>query len=119
MYWNWRNLFRELEGGSTAQNFTLGSSSTLTFNTGTTFNEKLTASSPSVNLNGSRFQDTTGITKTGSAANTSNGGNTFNGIVTLTNNSTGSWALTNTANDDFFENATLGGKSIHHWRSCI
>lgn len=96
-----------VQNGSTAQNFTLGTSSTLTFSTGTTFNGKLTASSPSVNLNGSRFQDTTNITKTGSTANTSNGGNTFNGIVTLTNNSAGSWALTNSANDDFFQNATF------------
>ena len=58
-------------------------------------------------LNGSTFNSTASLTKNGAGGNTSNGGNTFEGNVTLVNSGDGEMILANSAADIFNANLIL------------
>lgn len=79
-------LARLTQMGSTAQNITLAGNNTATLTLGpvSTFNAGLTATTPSIIFNSSSFQAVT-VTKTGTLADNSRGGNVFNGLFTLNN----------------------------------
>ncbi|MBL0317036.1 MAG: HYR domain-containing protein [Flavobacteriales bacterium] len=103
-------LRRFISAGVTAQNITLTSIAGLVMGPSSVFNGTFTSSSPSVYLNGTTFNSTSNITKTGSAGDYSNGGNVFNGVSTLTNTGTNFFLLGNTTpdtwnNDVYFINS--------------
>ncbi|MBS1490953.1 MAG: T9SS type A sorting domain-containing protein [Bacteroidetes bacterium] len=75
-------------------------SSSVTFN-GTLFSADVTGSSVDVYFNGSTFNRVVNITKTGGANDNSTGGNIFNGVTTITNNSAGQIVLGNVNRDQF------------------
>ncbi len=98
---------RFTQTGNTAQNLVL--TGTSTFRTGPTavWNGNLTASSPSVFLDGTIFNGTTNsINKTGATTDNSNGGNIFSTGTTSTviNSGTGIFRLANVTADDFAGN---------------
>lgn len=82
------------------------SGATSTF-AGTVFGAKVNAASNALYLNGSTFNDTATLTKTGATDITSVGGNTFNGTTTISSSSTGFWILGNTSADIFNGNLTV------------
>lgn len=104
--------------GSTA---TVNSSATTSF-AGTTFSIPLTVSSTDLFFNGSTFNSSLTATKTGGGANTSTGGNTFNGTTSVTNASLSVFTLANTNPDRYNSTVTfttttsgrifVGGNSI-------
>ncbi len=101
--------------GSTAQALTLTGTATLTVGTGSTFNGNVDFTSPVVLLNGCTYNGTGNFTRTGSAANQSTGGNTFNGVSTFSNTGTGVFYIDNTGNDLFNNNIIVnstGGSDI-------
>jgi hypothetical protein len=89
-----------------------GASASLTLNTtltttfsGTIIGVAVTGTTGSINFNGSTFSSTVDITKTNNVTDTGDGGNTFNGAITLTHTGTNSWRMGN-VNPDVF-NSTL------------
>jgi hypothetical protein len=94
--------------GSTAQSLTgFSGTAELILGTGTTFNAAVTFAAPNLMLNGSTFNSTASLTKNGAGGNTSNGGNTFEGNVTLVNSGDGEMILANSAADIFNANLIL------------
>ncbi len=87
--------------GATPQTMTLTGTALLTIGAATTFNGDVTFASPQVSLEGGIFNGSASITKTGATTNNNAGGNTFNGITTLTNSSAAQWLLSNTTPDTF------------------
>ncbi len=79
-------LARFTQTGATAQAITLGgnNTSTITIGPSSNFGGSLTINAPSIVLNSTSFQALT-ITKTGSQVDNNRGGNTFNGLFSLTN----------------------------------
>lgn len=94
--------------GSTAQNLTTFSgSSSLILGDNTTFNGAVTFSCPSLLLNGSTFNSTAVLTKNGTGADFSNGGNLFEDNVTLNNSGDGELLLGGSDPDIFNANLTI------------
>jgi hypothetical protein len=89
--------------GATPQSFTLTGTAVLTFGVGNTFNGNVTASSPTVFLNGTTFNGTTNLTKTGTTGDYNSGGNIFNGVSSITNSGSSFWLLGN-SNPDIWNN---------------
>ena len=75
------------QSGSTAQTLTLTGTAAVNMSS-TTFNGNLTVSAPGFLLKNSTFNGTGSFTKTGTGNHQSDGGNVFNGAVTLANNCT-------------------------------
>src|SRR5882724_2670907 len=73
------------QNGATAQNLILTGTGNLTFGPSSSFAGNVTSSSPTLYLNGSTFNGTTNLTKTGTTGDWGQGGNTFNGVCNLTN----------------------------------
>ena len=71
--------------GNTAVNLPLTGSAALTFGPTSAFGGDVTASSPSLYLNGCTFNGGANLTKTGATGDYSAGGNVFNGIASITN----------------------------------
>jgi len=95
------------QSGTTPQSLTLTGTGALTFGSATTFNGNVTASSPSFYLNGTNFNGTTNLTKTGSTGDYSNGGNTFNGVCSITNSGSNYWVLGNNFPDTWNSDVTF------------
>jgi Secretion system C-terminal sorting domain len=85
--------------GATAQNLALTGTGIMTFGPSSSFGGDITASSPTMFLNGCVFNGASDITKTGSTGDYSAGGNTFNGICSLTNTGSSFFLLGNSAPD--------------------
>lgn len=85
--------------GTTAQNLTLIYPGTgqLTLGPASTFGGNVTFSAPRVFLNGTTFNGTSDITKTGASNDNGTGGNTFTGATTIANSGS---AVFSTANND-------------------
>jgi hypothetical protein len=100
--------------GGTAQviNAT-GTTSSIYYEPGSTFNGAVTTSAPLIYLNGTTFASTLGLTQTGAAAVSSNGGCTFTGATTLTNSGTAVWTLGNTTADIFQNNLTVNASGVN------
>ncbi|MBK6945638.1 MAG: T9SS type A sorting domain-containing protein [Flavobacteriales bacterium] len=99
--------------GSTAQNFVLGSSASLTFGVGNTFNGTVSSTSGRLYLNGTTFNDSFTAVKTGFGSDASNGGNTYNGPTEITLASAGIMYLYHYSDDAFnddllFNNTSTG-----------
>jgi RHS repeat-associated protein len=90
--------------GGTINNGTMSCTGSYTEFHGTTFGAAVTVTSADIYLNGSTFNSTVSLTKTGSINNFGNGGNTFYGPTTITNNGSG-YLLTGNTTDIF--NSTL------------
>ncbi|MBX2896414.1 MAG: hypothetical protein KF763_13275 [Cyclobacteriaceae bacterium] len=89
-----------INNGGGAAAVTLNTTGTSTFS-GTTFGANVNGSTGRIFFNGSTFNGTVSVTKTANNNDTSAGGNTFSGNVTLTNGSTGPFRLGGT-NPDIF-----------------
>lgn len=96
---------RFTQSGATAQNLALTGTSRLILGPSVLFNGNVNFSGPQVFLQGGTYNGTAYIEKTGATGNTSNGGNTFNGVTTLANSGSGE-IQTGTASPDIF-NAAL------------
>lgn len=102
------------QSGSTAQSMTFSGNSNLALSTGTTFNGNVTFSSPGIFLDGSTYNGTANLTKTGAGDNTCDGGNTFNGDATITNNGSGDpfLMLANSFPDVYNANVTFNRSGV-------
>lgn len=69
--------------------------------TGTTFDGSVTVSAYSILLNGSRYNETTTLTKTGDVNDAGAGGNAFNGTTTIINTSNRILRTASTTGDSF------------------
>ncbi|MFH0893231.1 MAG: T9SS type A sorting domain-containing protein [Bacteroidota bacterium] len=87
--------------GATAQSLSLTGTASLYLQSGTTWNGDVTFSAPSLRLDGSTYNGTASLTKTGTTNDAGNGGNTFNSIVSLTNTGTGYLMSSNTGADTY------------------
>lgn len=112
------SIARFTQSGATAQTINLGGNNTATLTLGpaSSFGGSLTTTIPSIIFNSSTFQAVT-VTKTGTQNDSSRGGNTFNGVMTV-NNQGGDFLMgTNAADagDTWIANATFnntGGNRI-------
>jgi len=91
------------QNGATAQNLILTGTGNLTFGPSSSFAGNVTSSSPTLYLNGSTFNGTTNLTKTGTTGDWGQGGNTFNGVCNLTNSGS-SYLLLGSTNPDIWNN---------------
>ncbi len=85
--------------GATPQSLTLTGAGNLTLGPSSTFGGNVTAVSPTFFLNGTTFNGTTNLTKTGSTGDYSSGGNIFNGVCSITNSGSSFWLLGNSNPD--------------------
>lgn len=102
------NFYNFLQNGTTAQSLTL--TGTATMRVGdvgkrSLFNGNVTFSSPSIEIDNSKFNGTATISKTGSN-NNNWGGNNFTQAFSLTNSGSGNVYLSNTVAADTFASTT-------------
>ncbi len=90
--------------GATDQNLTLTGTASLNVGPTSTFNGAITASSPGLVLNGATFNDSTNLTKTGSSGDWGSGGNTYNGVCSITNSGSNFLVMGN-ANPDIWNSS--------------
>lgn len=93
------NRFTQL--GSTAQSLNLTGTASLLLGPSSVFNGAVNFSAAQVLMNGTTFNSSASIEKTGATDNTSSGGNIFNGLTSITNSGTGFFRLGNSTGDDF------------------
>jgi len=79
------NLKEFTQTGPTPQNLSLTGGGGVALGPSSSFDGNLTVVSPTVLLNGTIFNGTTNITKTGSTGDWGSGGNTFNDVSNITN----------------------------------
>ncbi len=91
----------------TINNGTVTSTGATTTFAGTSFGAMVNASSDNLVLNGSIFNSAVLLTKNGTTTITSNGGNTFNSTVTISNSSSANFTLANVSPDIFNGNAVF------------
>lgn len=96
------------QNGSTSQTLTtFGSDVEMYLEENSTFNGNVTFTCPGMYLNGTTFNGTTSISKTGTGFNLSNGGNIFNGVTSISNTGSGTFILAGSSTDSFNENVTF------------
>lgn len=96
------NLLRFTQVGTTPQTLTAFSGTTsLVLGPNSNFGGNVTFSAPRLYLNGCTFDGTATLEKTGASADNGTGGNTFQGITSITNSGTG-YLLTANINPDIF-----------------
>ncbi|MEP2668136.1 MAG: hypothetical protein ABJH04_04030 [Cyclobacteriaceae bacterium] len=110
------DLYRFNQVGASANNLTLTGSSDLRIGPDTEFDGPATFKAPQVYLNGCVFQSVTDIEKTGATNDAGTGGNTFNGVTTLTNSGSGELRTGSTNPDIFNADLTVNnsGSSLIH-----
>lgn len=104
-------LQRFTQVGATAQSITLTGTATFRSGPTTTWNGGVTASSPTLFLDGTTFNGSANISKTGASTDASVGGNTFNGSSTFANTGSGVFRFANTTADDFVGNVVFNQAS--------
>lgn len=87
--------------GSAAQTLLLTNTSLLELGPTTTFNGNVDFRSPQLELDGTTFNGTTYLEKSGATDNIGNGGNVFNGATTLVNSGSGYLLTANTTADEY------------------
>ncbi|MGV6861188.1 MAG: T9SS type A sorting domain-containing protein [Putridiphycobacter sp.] len=92
--------------GATPQNFSLSGTARLFFNE-SEFDGAIDVDAPQIIVNGSTFNSTADIEKTGASNNASTGLNTFVGNCTLSNSGSGYFTMGNTNPDMFNSNLTV------------
>lgn len=100
-------LIRFTQLGSTPQALTLTGIGLLTLGPSSTFNGNVNFIAPQVLLNGTTFNGTAFIEKTGATNNHSTGGNVFNGATTLRHSGSDNFLTGNTSSDQFNAALTL------------
>jgi hypothetical protein len=95
------------QNGATPQNLTLTGAGALYFGPSSSFTGIVTASSPSLYLNGCNFISSSNLTKTGATGDFSNGGNLFNGLCSITNSGSNYLVLGNTNPDTWNSDVTF------------
>ncbi len=95
------------QSGSTAQSLTFTGTAIMRIQNNCVFNGNISFTSPQIFINATTFNGTAYIEKTGSSANASAGGNTFNQDVTVKNSGSGSMTFASTSADNFNGNATF------------
>ena len=105
------NLINFTQIGSTAQTLNLTGSSQTVIGPASSFGGNLTINSPGVLLNGATFSGTTTIMKTGSSNDDGRGGNTFQGITSITNNGSGYLKMGNNNPDVFNSDVNFNNTS--------
>lgn len=93
--------------GNTAQNLALTISADLTMGPSSTFNGNVNFSAPQVYLNGTTFNGTTSLSKTGAVDNSGTGNNIFNGVTSISNSGSGIFLSGSTSQDVFNNDLTL------------
>ena len=89
-------------GTATTQILTTTGTSSIYFETGTTFNSTIYCTAPNIYLNGATFNGFSKFTKTAGISNFSVGGNTFNGATEIINNGTDDFTMGTTNPDKFY-----------------
>ncbi len=89
--------------GNKAVNLPLTGNASLTFGPTSAFGGDVTASSPSLYLNGCTFNGASTLTKTGVTGDYGQGGNVFNGLCSITNSGS-SYLLLGNSNPDTWNN---------------
>ncbi|MBX2901230.1 MAG: hypothetical protein KF775_16375 [Cyclobacteriaceae bacterium] len=100
-------LQRFTQFGATAQSLVLTGSSTLRSGPSATWNGAVSATAPSLFLDGATYNGINSFIKTGASTDGSVGGNVFVGASTFTNSGTGIFRLGNTSVDEFIGNTTF------------
>lgn len=95
------------QNGTTSQSLTFTGTAIMRIQNNCVFNGDVSFISPQIFVNGTTFNGTAYIEKTGSVSNTSSGGNTFNQDVTIKNSGSGMMTLAGTSTDNFYGNATF------------
>lgn len=93
--------------GGTPQSLPLGTSASLTFQTGNTFNGNITTTSGALLLNGTTFNGAARFTKTGPSGDGCVGGNIYNGPTEFIVTSTGHLSIDQSAPDQFNNDVLL------------
>jgi hypothetical protein len=93
--------------GGTAQTLLLTGTALLELGPTSTFNGNVDFRSPQFELDGTTFNGTTYLEKTGAANNDSNGGNVFNGVTTIANSGSGYFRFAVTTLDAFNNDLTI------------
>lgn len=93
--------------GSTPTTLTLTGSAVVSIGGGSVFNGNVSILAPAVLLNGAQYNGTLSIEKTGTIGTAGNGGNTFNGAVTIKNSSALVFATGNGSPDIFNADVSL------------
>lgn len=101
------SLRRFTQLGAEPQTLVLTGTAVLELGPTTTFNGTVDFRSAQFELDGTTFNGTTYLEKTGAANNDSNGGNIFNGITTIANSGSGWFRFALTALDQFNNELTL------------
>jgi len=98
--------------GSTAQQFTLTGTSNLLLESGTVFNGTVNFTAPAVYLDGTTFNAAAIINNTSSNVNVQcTGGNIFNAVTAITNNSDNRYILAASSADEFNSDVTFNNTS--------
>lgn len=92
-------------------NINLSGTSIATIASGNNFNGKTSITAPQVMLNGSTFNDSVWITKTGAGTNVGSGGNTFHNFASIAIASTATGALRTNLGNTFNGTAVLSNAS--------
>ncbi len=101
------SLRRFTQLGAEPQTLLLTGTALLQLGPATTFNGNLDFRSPQFELNGTTFNGTTYLEKTGATGNDSNGGNIFNGITTIANSGSNYFRFAVSVLDQFNNDLTL------------
>lgn len=99
------NLYRFDQVGAIAHNLTLTGSAALVVGPASEFDGNVNFLSPQIYLNGCVYQGTATIEKNGATNDGGTGGNTFNGVTTITNSGSG-YLYTGNGSHDTFMSAT-------------
>ena len=93
--------------GTANQTLTLTGTAQLYLEQNSTWNGPVNITSPRLFIRENTFNNTLSLTKTGTGNDYSYGGNTFNGVTTITNSSTNAIVFANTAPDTFNNDVSL------------
>lgn len=93
--------------GATPTTLTLTGSAVVSIGGSSVFNGNVSILAPAVLLNGAQYNGTLSIEKTGTIGTAGNGGNTFNGAVTIKNSSSLTFATGNGSPDIFNADVSL------------
>jgi hypothetical protein len=94
--------------GTTSQVLdTFGSNAELHLESGNIFNGNVDLNCPGIYLNGTTFNGTVDIIKSGSSPNASSGGNVFNGVTSIAVTGTGVMTMAGSMSDDFNEDVSF------------
>lgn len=94
-------LRRFAQSGATAQSLLLTGNSVLLLGPSSSFGGTVNFTAPQIFLNGTLFDGTTYLEKSGATDNTGTGSNVFNGVTTIVNSGSGGFISGNTSQDTF------------------